>query len=117
MSILSRLKLSRKRSFFTLWLSVIFMITYFLIDPDNKFISSFPLGANSTLLLLSMLKAATWISFLHWSRKAIFDYNEADLAKLIGQASKTSQGAGLVVIGIGIFVLAFALVIYASIQI
>lgn len=117
MAFLTKLQLKRIRGFYTLFLTFVFLISYFFLDPDNKFVENLPIGSSSLLLILTMLKASAFVSFLHWARKAIFDYPEADLRSLIAKSAKTSQGSGLVVIGIGIFTFAFAMVIYASLQV
>lgn len=107
------MKHPRKRHTFLYIGSAFVFILYVLIEPDSHFVQGLPFGANTIVLMATLLKAIWYISLLHLARKSIFDY--LDLYTLIGKAEKTPEGAGYAIIGVAVFMLAVALVIAAAV--
>ena len=92
------------------------VLLYLATDPDSGFIESLPFGASTLAMLVITLKAIMYVTILHLSRKALFDYPEADFQKLARQAMATSQGAGSFAIAMAVVMLAVSLLIFAAVQ-
>ncbi len=87
---------------------------YIMTDPYFGYIQQLPVGAGTVATLLILLKGLLYVSLLHFTRKFVFDYEEADFQSLARKAGETPQGAGFALIGFSIMMVAFAVVIYAA---
>jgi hypothetical protein len=74
-------------------------------DPDG--------GASVKVWGIRVLSAVVAIALAHWTRKAMFDYPEADVRTLFATSGKTPEGAGRALQAIAI-VLAAVLLTWAS---
>jgi uncharacterized membrane protein (DUF106 family) len=83
-----------------------------LTDPDTGIIHQLPFGAGTLATLVILLKAVLYTSFLHITRKGLMDY--LDMEELITKAKESSQGSGLALVGVGLYTIAMAIVIYAA---
>lgn len=104
----------RKRDVFIYISSLIVLALYVLTDPYFGYIQQLPVGAGTVATLLILLKGLMYASLLHFTRKFIFDYDEADFQSLARKAKESPQGAGFALIGFSIMMVAFAIVIYAA---
>ncbi len=92
-------------TFFVLVLSM-------MTDPDSGFVQSLPFGAGTVATLVILLKAILYTGFLHLTRKGLLDY--FDYQEFINKAKETSEGAGSALIGVGLYIVAMAIVIFAA---
>lgn len=93
--------------------SALILIGLFVSSPDAGIIQDLPFGAGFIATILLMLKAVIFVSLLHFSRKALFDY--VDLAEYFNQAKTTPEGAGQALISVALAMVAIAILIYASV--
>lgn len=85
-----------------------------LTDPDaGYFAGILPFGSTTLVWLISLARGIVAVAFAHYSRKALFDYKEADLANILRNSLKTSTGSGLAFLGICI-VLVGLLMVFSS---
>lgn len=94
--------------------SLLTLIVLFLTDPDLGAIQEMPFGANTLSILIVLLTSVFYIGMLYLGRKALFDY--VDLYDVIKKATSTPEGAGLVVVGLGLFSISISIAIYAAIS-
>lgn len=73
-------------------------------DPDG--------GAVTNQGLQKLLGGALIVACVHWSRKAIFDY--IDIKQYFQKAKEAPTGAGLAVVGVGLALIALAIIFSAS---
>jgi hypothetical protein len=71
----------------------------------------FSVGAQTFLLIKSIVMLSLAALVVHLGRKTLFDY--LDLYEAIQQALKSSEGAGRAIQGIGLMLIAFAIVFAA----
>jgi hypothetical protein len=84
----------RKRSAF-LYIGAAIAIGFSLYsDPDK--------GLSTALSGLSLIQGIVALVLVHWARKSLFDYGDADLRKLFTIASKSPTGSGLALIAVSI---------------
>lgn len=102
----------RFRHVYTIVGSILVLAFWTVIDPDLGLITSMSYGASTVASLAILAKAVLYITLLHYSRKALFDY--IDLREYFIEAKKTSAGAGIALVATSIFTLAIAIVIYAG---
>jgi hypothetical protein len=93
----------------------LFPMLLLLTDPDIGMITTLASGSQLVQFLLNTLAIFLFIGILHFSRKALFDYE--DLKQVRDKAIQTPEGAGYWAIAIGIFVLAISVVIHAVITV
>lgn len=79
----------------------------FLTDPSSLVLFKVPMGVSVILLIKSLVYFAVAAMVVHLGFKSMFDYIER--GSLIKQAIEDKQ-SGTVLIGLAIFVLAFAIV-------
>jgi hypothetical protein len=82
-----------------------------LADPDLNIISYLPFGAEQLILLTVIGKSILYATLLHITRKGFLDYDSADLGKLFDIAKETPLSAAISIVGVGMIMVAFALVI------
>ena len=87
------------------------MLLVFLSDPDLGPGMSLIFGANTLLAVKSVVILSLACLIVHLSRKTLFDY--IDMSKFFDEALKTPTGAGLALIGLGLFLVAFSVVFVA----
>lgn len=92
--------------------SVLVILLSLMTDPDTGLIKELPFGAGTVATIVILLRAILYVALLHVSRKALTDY--FDLEEYCNKAKQTAEGAGNAVIGIGIYTVAMALVIFAA---
>lgn len=82
-----------------------------LVDPDSGLVRQLPFGAGAVVTLVYMAKGILGSSLLYVTRKAMFDYPEADLRSIAIDARRTPEGAGFYAISIAIQTLAYAIIL------
>lgn len=101
----------RFRNIYTIVGSFLVILLWLVTDPDNGLIQHLSFGASTVATLVVLTKALLYVTLLHYSRKALFDY--VDLSELFDNAKKDND-SGEALIALAIFTLAIAVVIYAS---
>ena len=103
----------RKRNRNLIMYTAIAVGLWIITDPDLGYFQNMRYGAP----LLSMLTAAASVVFFilafHIVRKVLFDYPEADFRSMLKLARKSSAGAGMAAIAIGLMMLAISIIIAA----
>ena len=94
--------------------TVLVLIGSILFDPDAGLIQQLSFGAGTLAMVLIAVRSILYIALLHVSRKALFDY--LDLEEFFVEAKKGNSAAGLAIIGVGITLVAVALLIMAAIR-
>jgi hypothetical protein len=108
------MNVKRSRNIYLYTATFIVLALYFLTDPYFGLIQHLPFGAATVATVLILLKGIMYSNILHFTRKAIFDYNEGDFKTMLGNALASPTGAGLAAIALSVMTLAFAIVIYAA---
>ena len=93
--------------------SVLVLLLLFVTDPDSKLLTALPIAAGFVATIVLLVSAILYVTMLHLSRRAMFDY--VDLSVFFTKAMETSTGAGLALIGVGLSNVAISLVILASV--
>ena len=93
--------------------SLLAMLLLFVTDPDSKLITALPIAAGFVATVVLLVSAVLYVTLLHLSRRAMFDY--VDLSVFFTKAMETSTGAGLALIGVGLSSVAISIVILASV--
>ena len=93
--------------------SILAMLLLFVTDPDSKLITALPIAAGFVATIVLLISAVLYVTLLHLSRRAMFDY--VDLSVFFTKAMETSTGAGLALIGVGLSSVAISIVILASV--
>lgn len=104
------------RNIYIFTLSFLVLIGFFAMDPDSGLLNDLPWGASAIATFLVLLKAVPAITLLHFSRKAIADYIDIEALYKKVMSSEVSPkdasvGAGLFMIGVGLYLLALASII------
>ena len=99
----------RFRHLYMAFFSILIIIASFLADPDSGLIQELPFGAGTVAMLLVTVRAVIYITLLHVSRRALFDY--IDLEVYFNEARAGNMASGLAIIGIAIAMLAISLLI------
>jgi len=103
----------RKRGFF-IYVGLLFTAALWLsTDPDLGLYQDLPFGASLVGLITAVVTSVPYLIMLHIARKALFDYKEADFKLVAKKAIETPTGAGLVIVGVAIAILACAMIIAA----
>lgn len=103
----------RFRHKYMLVFSILTIVAMFLTDPDSGLVQNLPFGAGGIATLLILLKSVLYVTMLHLSRRALFDY--LDLEEYFLKAKETPEGAGKALQGVAIAMVAIAIVILASV--
>jgi hypothetical protein len=93
--------------------SVLVLLLLFVTDPDSKLLTALPIAAGFVATIVLLVSAVLYVTMLHLSRRAMFDY--VDLSVFFSKAMETPTGAGLALIGVGLSSVAISLVILASV--
>lgn len=101
----------RRRFQFVFVLTALVFGALLLVDPDSQIIENLGWGATTIATVLLVLKSVLGLVLLHATRKALFDY--IDMGDIYEKCMKdpNSIGAALFSITVGLFVIAFALII------
>jgi hypothetical protein len=91
------------------------MILFLLSDPTGGGgpLQGLPFGAGVLATVILSLWVIFYIALLHLSRKALMDY--VHLSDYFRRALATPEGAGMAIIGVGLFTLSIAVIISAVI--
>ena len=89
------------------------LLLLFVTDPDSKLVTALPIAAGFVATIVLLISAVLYVTLLHLSRRAMFDY--VDLSVFFTRAMETSTGAGLALIGVGLSSVAISIVILASV--
>ena len=81
----------------------------FLTDPDNGIIQNLAYGAGFVATIVLLTKVVVYVSMLHISRKARFDY--VDLQKYFTKTVESPLSASIALIAAAIFTLCITLII------
>jgi hypothetical protein len=92
--------------------SILVILLLLLSDPDAKIIHNLPIGGGTLATLVILLKTVLYAAVFHLTRKGLMDY--LDLEEFFNLAKASPTGAGLAVVGAGLFGIAIAIVIYAA---
>lgn len=92
--------------------SVFVIALWIVTDPDAGFITSLPVGAGTLATIVVLLKSVLYVGILHLSRKAVCDY--VNLKTVIDKATSTPEGAGYVVMAIGLIMISISITIFAA---
>lgn len=92
--------------------SVAVILLLLVSDPDSKIVQHLPFGSGTVSILVNLVISILYIGILHLGRKALMDY--IDLEDFFKQALKTPEGSGQAIIGIGLFSVAIAIVVFAA---
>ena len=84
----------RFRDKFLIGGSVAVLVALFATDPDK--------GLSTGMQLLSIASGMLTLIVVHWARKALFDYDEADMSELFAKAKESPTGAGLALVSLAI---------------
>ncbi len=92
--------------------SVAVILLLLVSDPDSKIVQHLPFGSGTVSILVNLVISILYIGILHLGRKALMDYT--DLEDFFKQALKTPEGSGQAIIGVGLFSVAIAIVVFAA---
>lgn len=92
--------------------SVLTIVMLLLSDPSGGILQGMTYGSGTVSLVIKLLTSILYVGVLYLSTKVLLDF--VDLEDLYKKASRTSEGAGSVVIGIGLMIIAISIVIYAA---
>lgn len=92
--------------------SLVVLFALFSADPEVGILSQLPFGAPLVSSLLKLAQIVFYVTVLHLSRRALFDY--VDLSDFFAKALETSEGAGRALVAIAIAMLAIAFLIFAA---
>lgn len=92
--------------------SLVVLFALFSADPEVGVLQQLPFGAPLVASLLKLAQIVFFVTIMHLSRRALFDY--VDLSDFFTKALETSEGAGRALIAIAIAMLAIALLIFAA---
>lgn len=109
-------KLLRFRNIYMVLGSFLVIFLWLLTDPDSGIIQSLPFGASTIALIIITLKSFLYVAVLHLSRKALFDYPEADFQKLAKRALGSPQGAGSFAVAMSLVMIAISILILAAVS-
>lgn len=105
----------RFRNIYLYTVTILTITLLFLADPDNAFVQKLPWGSSTIATLLMYLKAVIAVTFLHFTRKAMFDYIDMEDIYKKAMQSDNATASSLFAIAVSVFVLAFAILIAVSI--
>jgi|JFJP01.1.fsa_nt_gi hypothetical protein len=102
----------RFRHIYTILGTFLVTLAWILTDPDLGLITGMTFGVSTVATFMILAKAMLYVSLLHLSRKALFDY--LDISEYFIKAKENPQSAAIALIAVSIFTLAIAVVIYAG---
>lgn len=75
--------------------TILFLVAAFLGDPDSHFIQHIPMGAGFVASMLVTLRVVLFVTIIHISRKAWFDY--IDLSTFFNKAKENPIASAIVI--------------------
>lgn len=105
----------RLRDTYLIYGTLLALALYTVTDPDLGLISNMTYGGETLALVVLTIKAVIYLSLLHWSRKALFDYPCGDFEALGDMSIKTPVSAAIYAVAIAIMSLAISIIISAVI--
>ena len=93
--------------------SILIIAATLLADPDNGLIQELPFGSGTLATFLLGIRAIVYVTLLHLSRRALFDY--IDLEIYFNEAKQGNVAAGLAIIGVSIAMLAISILIAVAV--
>lgn len=112
MHFLNKVKELRFRHIYMVIGTILVTLMWFITDPDLNIVDSMSYGASTVATLLLLLKSILYVSVLHVSRKALFDY--IDLMAVYNKAIQNPTGAGYAMMSISVAMVAIAITIFAA---
>lgn len=103
--------LLRVRNLYLVLGCMLVILLLVLVDPDSGLVRQLPFGGGAVTTLVYMAKGILGSALLYATRKAMFDYPEADLQSIGRDARRTPEGAGMYAISIGLQTIAYAIII------
>lgn len=103
--------LLRVRNLYLVLGCMLVILLLVLVDPDSGLVRQLPFGGGAVTTLVYMAKGILGSALLYVTRKAMFDYPEADLQSIGRDARRTPEGAALYAISIGLQTIAYAIII------
>lgn len=94
--------------------SVLIILILVLTDPQNNVITDLPFGSGTLATLIILWTSVLYIALLHAGRRSLIDY--VDLELYFRKALLTPEGAGAALIGVGLMMVAIAIVILAAVK-
>ena len=105
----------RYRSMYAIGGFILVIALWLLTDPDLGLITNLSFGAGIIATLVLLSKGILGPTLLYLTRKAMFDYDAADLETLGKKAMEHPIGAAIFALAISMMCVAFAVVIAAFI--
>lgn len=102
----------RPRSTYIWIVGLIVIALSLLTDPDSGFISQLPWGAGTVATVIVLSRGVLYCMLLHYTRKSLFDY--VKMEEIWDRTKDTPIAAALFGVAISVYVMGFALAIYAS---
>lgn len=96
------MKRVRHRNLFLYGGVVVALAASLYTDPDH--------GLSTLLGGLAIAQGVWAVGAAHWARKALFDYPEADLQRLLARAGETPSGSGMALIALAIVIVGLLMV-------
>lgn len=106
----------RFRNFFIILAVLLPTIAWIAADPDLGLISELTFGSTWVTHLVALSKAFIGVVAWYVIRKGMFDYPEADLQSLGAKAIQTPLSAAVFAVALGLFGIAFALIVTAGMR-
>jgi hypothetical protein len=94
--------------------ALLVILILMLTDPSTGAVRQLPFGAGALATLVTLFVAILYVGFLHISRKGLLDY--IDVQVFFEKALETPQGAGLALIAVGLYTIAFSIVVFAAVR-
>lgn len=107
----------RFRTIYAIGGFILVVALWLLTDPDLGLIQDLTFGAGLVATIVLLSKGVLGPTLLHITRKAMFDYKEADMGELAKKSLQSSTGAAIFALAISLMCLAFAIVIAAFIHV
>lgn len=105
-------KLLRFRNIYMYGVTLLVLLSLFILDPDSGFLTDLKWGASTIASVLIIMKSVLGTALLHVTRKAFFDYIDmGDIYDKVMADKESSTGASLFAVAVGLFAVAFAIII------
>ena len=99
----------RFRHIYTIVGSLIVLALRLVTDPDVGIIKNLEFGASTLATLVILAKALLYVTLLHYSRKALFDY--LDLEEYFIKAKQEPISSAIALVAVSIFAVAISVLI------
>lgn len=92
-------------------------ILFILTNPDTGIIKDLPVAAEILTYIVYISRAFIGVVLLMVVRKLIHDYPSADVDTLLKEAITGSTSAAIAIVGMAVFSLSYAVVIFAVLSV